>query len=94
MWQQRFKEEQLCDTISSADRRAETKKKSGSRNGKTPVKVTPEQRDLLTETSIGQTKKKTKTQHIKEINECAIMDKSKTGGRDGEELTMDTVNLM
>ena len=77
-----------------ADCRVETKKKSGSRNGKTPVKVTPEQRDLLTETSIGQPKKKTKTKHTKEINECAIMDKSKTGGRDGEELTMDTVNLM
>ena len=75
-----------------ADCRVETKKKSGSRNGKTPVKVTPEQRDLLTETSIAQPKKKTK--HTKEINECAIMDESKTRDRDGEELTMDTVNLM
>ena len=64
------------------------------RNGKTPVKVTREQRDLLSEKSIGQSKKKAKTKHTTEINECAIMDKSKTGGRDGKELTMDIVNLM
>ena len=64
------------------DRRAETEKKSGSGNGKTPMKVTPEERDLFAETSTGQRSKKRKK------------DKSKTVGRDGEELTMDTVNLM
>ena len=56
--------------------------KSGSGNGKTPMKVTPEERDLFAETSTGQRSKKRKK------------DKSKTVGRDGEELTMDTVNLM
>ena len=89
-----FKEEQLCDTILSFYSFAVRKNIVFSYFSVSQKQVTPEQRDLLTETSIGQPKKKTKTKHTKEINECAIMDKSKTGGRDGEELTMDTVNLM